>query len=69
MNEFTKEELTEIHKCISWFDDMRVIGFHTLLLDKIQSMVDNYCAHKQQSIVGGVFYTCRDCGKTLWIVA
>ena len=46
MNEFTKEELYEIKKCISYFDEYRIIGFHHNLLDKTQSMIDNYCEHE-----------------------
>lgn len=45
MNDFTKDELHEIKKCIEWFDNNRVINFHAQLCNKIQSMIENYCEH------------------------
>lgn len=49
MNDFTKEEL----KCIaSWgdvycFDNAMSARIHSELRNKIQSMIENYCEHKE----------------------
>lgn len=50
------EELYEIKKCISYFDEYRFIGFHHNLLHKLQSMIDNYCEHARGS-------SCFSCGS------
>lgn len=49
MNDFTKEELEDI---LSWGDVYNEFGqsfayeLNKPLLDKIQSMIDNYCEHE-----------------------
>lgn len=64
MNDFTKEELYDLQ---SWGDaytsydvDSEVYAMHAPLLNKIQSMIDNYCEH-QWSDGSGVFITCSKC--------
>ena len=42
MNDFTKEELKKIFKCIDQLYDL----CEAELLDKIQSLIDNYCEHE-----------------------
>ena len=60
MNDFTKEELEEIKKCIEWFDENRVVGFHNQLCNKIQSMIDNYCEHEIEQNDDGKYW-CKIC--------
>jgi hypothetical protein len=68
MNDFTKEELHEIKKCIEWFDNNRVINFHIQLCNKIQSMIDNFCEHEWDNYYNGSINTgiyCNKCNKKL----
>ena len=44
MNDFTKEELKIIFKCMDQLYDL----CEAELLDKIQSLIDNYCEHKNR---------------------
>jgi hypothetical protein len=41
MNDFTKEELEELRYCVTFTH-----GDANGLADKIQSLIDNYCEHK-----------------------
>lgn len=64
MNDFTKEELQIIYAnsnpCVS--DEMRPI------LDKIQSMIDNYCEHEWAYYFScdGSDVKCMKCGRKLY---
>ena len=70
MNDFTKEELEQI----KFEMDVGQIGFHAsftyemyLVLErKIQSMIDNYCEHKESKMDcdGGISLVCKQCGAT-----
>ena len=60
MNDFTKEELQNIlgmAKSIP-IDDR-------ILILKLESMIDNYCEHKNKNSLCQVriFYQCNDCGE------
>ncbi len=64
MNDFTKEELEKLGDII---DDMHggCIRYESSaeLRKKIQSMIDNYCEHKNQYTDGSYFSGCADCGR------
>jgi hypothetical protein len=45
MNEFTKEELKDLKKCVYFYDDLRYDGPHAELIVTLQNMIDNYCLH------------------------
>lgn len=71
MNEFTKEQLSIIHLAI--IRDMTQFS-HILkssssmikLRDKLETMIDNYCDHKNQIMDcdGDISMVCQDCGQT-----
>lgn len=52
MNDFTKEELESILEGISWWLDGDNALYSEKIINKIQSMIDNYCEH--------------DCKATIW---
>jgi hypothetical protein len=54
MNDFTKEELESIYLSVSdyWYEDP--------LLDKIRSMIDDYCEHDGEI---GKYYPAEKCMK------
>ena len=60
MNEFTKEELTEL--LVLSYNDKISYELH----EKIQSMLDNYCEHEQLKDVGAEYMFCRMCGKEVF---
>lgn len=65
MNEFTKEELEELAHNLgeirAWSDSLTNSW---PLLDKIQSMIDNYCQHEKMEFDGDVYgYSCKKCEK------
>lgn len=41
MNDFTKEELLQLQEASYYWHE----GIETVLTDKLQSMIDNYCDH------------------------
>jgi len=45
MNDFTKEELERILQGVSWWLDGDTAIYSESLINKIQSMIDNYCEH------------------------
>jgi hypothetical protein len=49
MNDFTKEELEKIYGCIDLFseDANSREEYYQPLLNKLQSMIDNYCEHDE----------------------
>lgn len=50
MNEFTKEELMSLKFCIeiASIEESSILDSRKQLLAKIQSMIDNYCEHKEK---------------------
>ena len=65
MNDFTKEELEEMK---GWADYSVGSGLcyreAEPLYTKLQSMIDNYCEHKNQEmdVDWGISMQCKDCG-------
>lgn len=59
MNDFTKEELKKIYKNLEGDASNDHAG--ELIVDKIQSMIDNYCEHKK-SICS---FICEECDKLI----
>ncbi len=62
MNDFTKEELKEI----LWrLTTKTVIAVGNDLVPKIQSMIENYCEHKETEMDcdGGISFVCKSCGE------
>lgn len=60
MNDFTKEELKSIMYCVKQMK-IHIDGYNPLK-SKIQSMIDNYCEHKNKC-VNGAKLVCEDCEK------
>lgn len=50
MNDFTKEELDEIFWILEGCTMDYIGKENNVLIDKIQSMIDNYCEHKPEPI-------------------
>jgi hypothetical protein len=48
MNDFTKEELEELIQGITWWLDGDACDFNEKLIEKIQSMIENYCEHDRK---------------------
>ena len=82
MNDFTKEELQDLHLVYRTFftDDitqemLQLTNLETGILNKLQSMIDNYCEHEecqhesngnvQALLVNPPIYnfTCKKCGR------
>lgn len=64
MNDFTKQELREIKSCV-YFEGWKPDGLENAnqhLIDKIQSMIDNYCEH-DWDYGCRASYRCRSCGE------
>lgn len=64
MNDFTKEELNELLDCIGWKlgEGHRNPNITFSLEKKIQSMIDNYCEHKNIAPEYSCIM-CYECGK------
>lgn len=68
MNDFTREELENF---VSWGEVYTEFGnswtdkIHRPLIDKIQSMIDNYCEHERLSPTEALNMPlhCLDCGE------
>ena len=65
VNDFTKDELEKINYALD------ITTFHNdeyeeneQLLNKIQSMIENYCEHQSTSDGSGLEQICLDCGKS-----
>lgn len=62
MNNFTKEELEHIFTSCAQHALEGWANISPLLLEKMQSMVDNYCEHEwHQSAIGAIY--CIHCKK------
>ena len=46
MNDFTKEELERILDGVTWWLDSDNALYSEALVNKLQSMIDNYCEHE-----------------------
>jgi hypothetical protein len=69
MNEFTKEELQSI---VSSIKSLRIYteieNWEEELLDKVQTMIDNYCEHEWENICSGCdlgVICCMKCDKAI----
>ena len=50
MNEFTKDELQEVKRCVKYMINGGITPYSSLTIainKKLQSMIDNYCEHKK----------------------
>ena len=73
MNDFTKEELesfflalTEIEKDPFFMRKIPIIPacwWEDKLINKLKSMIDNYCEHESTGDGAGLQQICRECGK------
>jgi len=63
MNEFTKEELGEIYWILEGCTMDYIGKENNQLINKIQSMIDNYCEHKETNHSYYSIYQCLKCGK------
>lgn len=48
MNDFTKEELEDIYDCLYYENKGSEEKYYSKLLDKIESMIMNYCDHERR---------------------
>lgn len=60
MNDFTKEELEDLAKCINELYKKATINprISFKLKAKIKSMIDNYCEHDHEKIDTNICYRC-----------
>jgi len=69
MNDFTKEELSILYRSLNHMLEINYFiqpsSFE--LLNKIQSMIDNYCEHqeKELDVDGSISIVCKNCGKII----
>lgn len=68
MNNFTKEELEDLHYYTKRYHEFNEFFQPTEFLNKIQSMVDNYCQHewdiyRKGNIIQGIY--CEKCAQKL----
>ena len=61
MNEFTKEELETLAACVSIYAKDEPDDYMPLF-DKICSLINNYCEHKDTENIGGWCWKCTKCG-------
>ena len=68
MNDFTKEQLETMRNAIFWgmvSSSLWRIPENNLLVDKIQSMIDNYCEHDAEIGKDYPAEKCMKCGA-MW---
>lgn len=70
MNSLTKEDLTEIHRCLKYMIKGGTTPYsdHTISLTrKVKAMVERYCEHKETKMDcdGGISLVCANCGYTV----
>jgi hypothetical protein len=69
MNNFTKSELQIIHIDMTIYANssklMKESPSHKALRDKVEAMIDSYCAHekKVKAHEWSIKYTCMKCGE------
>ena len=65
VKDFTKEELQEIHRCLSHMTTGGTTPYSSLTLElkkKLHSMIDNYCEHSHKQYYERVnLYECDNC--------
>ena len=66
MNDFTKEELESIKNAMGCLNINKIlkgkVPTDVELINKIQSMIDNYCEHENKQN-GFLCQECVDCGR------
>jgi hypothetical protein len=65
MNDFTKEELEDLLVWSDIYTEFRTCWttkFHMPLINKIQSMIDNYCDHEKYQTEFIFKSVCCNCG-------
>jgi hypothetical protein len=66
MNDFIKEELGELKFYTQVVDSYFKRDGHRALMNKIQSMIENYCEHENIDYHGGdTCHVCLDCNQQL----
>ena len=70
MNDFTKEELEEIQRCLKYIVKSGINPYSCVTLDakkKVHSMIDNYCEHEWAFYISphGNVVRCNKCNKGL----
>ncbi len=71
MNDFTKEELLGLKNIVLQsrenYPAMHADKELSVVLNKISSMIDNYCEHKESVMDcdGGISLVCKECGYTM----
>lgn len=71
MNDLTKEELSICSEGLAWLIEShsseyspREVLLWRPVMDKIQSLIDNFCEHEALGFVGDVYgYDCKRCEK------
>lgn len=62
MSDFTKEELESMLEGVNWFLDGDSSLYSEALINKIQSMIENYCEHESLFSEGEMKHCCK-CGE------
>lgn len=69
MNDFTKEELQEVKRCVKYMINGVVTPYSSLTLainKKIQSLINNYCEHLNRQYYDKIdSHECNDCKKVI----
>ena len=70
MNDFTKTDLREIHRCLKYMTKGGITPYscHTIaLVKKVRTMIEKYCNHKDVTMDcdGGISLVCAKCGHTV----
>ena len=66
MNDFTKTDLNEIHRCLKYMTNCDITPYscHTIALAKrIREMIDNYCEHEPEGDFHICVDKCKKCGE------
>lgn len=67
MNDFKKEELTEIKRCLKYMINGGVTPYSSLTMNlnkRIQAMIDIYCDHDWNYNQHDIPVYCNKCGKS-----
>ena len=69
MNDFTKEELESIKNAMGCLNINKIlkgkVPTDVELINKIQSMIDNYCEHDGVNIIGVPGMQCKNCKRMI----
>lgn len=59
MNDFTKDELTDLIFCVKDHERYQDDSIHENLINKLQSLIDNYCDHIWTEGSGNHLFCCK----------